>query len=115
VPRGVGGDGGVGVGGYEPEERGGHPTRAGHPVRVAEHRDLLDVRDLADVDLLRELAQHRPLHVLVVAQQAAGEGPAALVGREGALPQEHLEGAGADLEHGRQYLVLGAAAHGRRS
>jgi hypothetical protein len=73
------------------------------------------VRDLAQVDLLGELAAHRGLDVLVVAQAAAGQRPAAGVGFAGALPGQHLQVAVADLEHGREHLVLDGPAHGRRS
>jgi hypothetical protein len=71
------------------------------------------VGDLAQVDLLRELAADRALDVLVVTEQAAGQGPAARVGRHGALPGEHLERPAADLQHRGEHLVLGRARHER--
>jgi hypothetical protein len=91
VPCGVRGHRGIGVGRDEAEEGRGDPADAGHAVGPAEHRDLLDVGDVADVDLLGELAQHRALDVLVVAEQAAGQCPAAGVRWQRASPCEYLQ------------------------
>jgi hypothetical protein len=79
-----------------------HP---GHAARVAEHPELLDVRDLPHVDLLRELAQHRALDVLVVAEPAARQRPPPQVGLLRALPGEHLRLAVGDPQDGGEHLV----------
>ena len=112
MPRRVRGHGRIGVGGHQAEERRRDGPDRRHAVGAAEHRDLLDVGHLADVDLLRELAEHRLLDVLVVAEPPPGQRPPTGVRRPGPLPGEHLQGPVPDLQHGRQHLVRGRMGHG---
>jgi hypothetical protein len=91
VPLRVRGHRGVGVGRHEPEERGGDPPGVRHAVGPAEHPELLDVGDLTQVDLLGELAAHRALDVLVVAEQPAGQRPPSRVRWPGPLPGQDLQ------------------------
>jgi hypothetical protein len=68
------------------------------PVGVAQCLELLEVRQLADVDLRGQVSPDRRLEPLSAGKGAAREGPAVLVRVPGALPQEHLEHAVANLQ-----------------
>ena len=107
VPGRVGGQLRIDVCRHEPEERGRELAVAGVPVRLAPRPQLLEVGDLADVDLGGELAPDRALERLVGREQSAGEGPVAAVGLARALPEQRLEDALADLQHGGEHDLLG--------
>ena len=77
------------------------------PVRLAPRSQLLEMGDFADVDLRGKLATDRALERLVGREQSAGEGPVAAVGLPRALPEQRLEGAFADLQHGGEHDLLG--------
>jgi hypothetical protein len=71
-------------------------------ARVAPGLELLEVRDLANVDLGGEVAPDRLLQRLACLEVPARERPRAQKRLSGALPQQHLEPAVADLQDDRE-------------
>src|SRR4029077_8673323 len=84
----------------ERERGGGELPLARMTVGLAQGFELLEVGELANVDLDREVAPDRVLQRLAGLEVAAREGPAARERLFAALPEEHLEHALANLEHG---------------
>ena len=98
MPGGVLGHCGVEVGRHEPEIRRGEFPLGSGCGGIAQRLQLLEVGELADVDLHGEVAADGLLERLSRLEVAAGEGPRAGEWLHGALPDERLEDARANLE-----------------
>ena len=98
MPRGVAGKRRIEVARHEAEVSRCELPLVRDALRFAQRLQLLEVRELADVHLRGEVAADRLLKRLVRLEVAAGQRPAACERLLRALPEQHLQPAGANLE-----------------
>ena len=107
VPRGVVGNGGVGVARYEPQERGGDGTRAG-TRSGRENTPICSTCATSRTSTFSASCRSTEASTSSSAPSLpAGERPAALIRRPRTPPGEHGQRAVADLQHRGEHLVLG--------